>query len=122
MYRIVGNVLPRSILIILTAIAVMGSFSLAAAEPVRAAFLAAEWRAGLSEEAYYFFSENDGDMELFVKSDDNRNIYLRIDSQRVSASSGLNRPGRTYCPSQFWAILKNGFLSNEEIILLKLRV
>ena len=123
MFRIVGNALPRSILTILTAIAVMVSFSLAATEPLRAAGLAVEWRDGLSGGDYYFFPEQTGDPVQFTKADYTRFSHLRIESLRFFTSlGGVNGPDCTSRFSQLGTGSKNGSVGIKDFILLKLRI
>lgn len=123
MTRIVGNVLSRSIIIILTAIAVMGSFSLAAAEPMRTAGLAAEWQGGLSGgKAYYFYPEQTGDPALVAFSDDTWNSPVRADSQKAFSPLGEIGTGNTFFFSQFRKNSKNAVISIKDTILLILRI
>ena len=119
---IVGNALSRGIIITLMAIAVLGSYSLAAAEPIRAAGLAAEWQGGLSGGAYFFFPEQTKDPALFAQSDDTRNLPLRMDSQRVSTFWGVNGSEDTFYTSQFRKNSKNGIVSIKDTIIVNLRI
>jgi len=121
MHRIRGKVLPCNILTILTAIAVMGSFSLAAMESLRAAGLTAG-QDGLSNEAYYFFPEQTEDAAMLAHSDDDRNSTLRMDSHRVFNSWGLSGPEHTFCLLRVLKNSKNGFVSTKDTIILKLRI
>ena len=122
MCRVLENTLFRRILAILTGIAVMVCFSLAAAEPLRAAGLAAEWQGGLSRGVYYFFPGKTGDPALFAKSDDTRVSHLRIDYQRIVTPWGVNGLLDTFYLSQSKTSLKSGAVNKIEANILKLRI
>ena len=122
MRRIAGNVLPRSIVMVLTAFAVMACFSLAVVEPLRAADSTEGQAGALSREAYYFFPVQHIDPVLFPNTDDSRVTLLRIDFHRFLAPWEEDGTGNILFPSQFWSILKGGFASTKDTILLKLRI
>ena len=123
MRRTGGNALPRNLVIILTAIAVMISFSLAAAEPLRAADFALMERTGsLAGGAWYSFPQQAGDPVVFTKAEDTRFSPLRAESQRFFAPFGMSGSGNTLCSSRFRTNSKCGFVSIKETILLKLRI
>ena len=117
-----GKALPRNILIILTAIVVMVSFPLAAAESLWAVDFAADWRGGLAGGAYYHSPEQAGDPALFTESDDTRFSLLRMESQRFFTPWGVSGPGYTFYLSQFKTSSKCGFVSIKDTIFLKLRI
>ena len=123
MRRIAGNAVPRSIIMILTAVAVLACFSMAAAAPMRAAGLMAEWQGGLSGKAYYFFPVQTGDPAQFTNSEDDRFSHLRSEPLRFFALwGGVDGLKDTFFISQFRIDSKNGITSLKETIDLKLRI
>ena len=106
----------RSKVTIVTAIAVMVCFSLAAAQAAVIGSI-----AGFEAEGGGALSG--GALAFFAKSDDANFSQLQTDLQRFFAPLGvINGPGNAFYPSQLRISSKNSSMSFIDTILLKLRI
>ena len=115
--------MPRTIVIILTIIAVMASFFLTTGESLQAASRMAEWQSGLSGKVHCNFPEQTGDPASFTNSDDTRFSLFRTDAQRFYTFLGdMNGLGHLYCLFGFGINSKNNLAGIKDTIFLNLRI
>ena len=116
MRRIRISFLSRIIIIVLTALAVTGGFSLTAAESLHGA------AAGLYVAAHCYFPDQMTEPVLFAGDDDSCNSLLLDDSQRSLFLPGINNTAQTKSSSQLMADLQTSSINVKDTIILRLRI
>jgi hypothetical protein len=125
MVRFSEKRLPYLVLVVYTALAVMGTFSLAAAEPLRSVNLKIENPPSnkiSGSLGSYLIQYPEAELAIIAKTDDTPFSPLRIGVQRIAFLLGPSSTGNAFFRSSFAASAGTQYINLRNNILLKLRI
>ena len=114
--------LPVYIVTVLTALAMVISFSFSAAEAMNVNNRSAVQTGAITGENCFLSPFEAGEIPLFTTNNDSDNSYIKRDLQRVQYTRGLSEADYTTGISQFRTNLSYCPVSDKVSILLNLRI
>lgn len=114
--------LIRSAITVITVIATVIGFSLAAGEPMKTAGFTAFRTGGINGQTYYFFPDETGELFIFSRAGDSDDNSFRKDQHRFYSFPGINGAVNSVCVSRYNQNQKSGTANSKDTILLKLRI